>query len=111
MVPEILETIVEPVTQAMNRQGLEITEIRDISYGKKFRLKMLNGLAEINIYYGRNGFTIVKSAKCGTNEQLNEIAYRIACSIIYDFQNESTLNEYYKNMINRTDFEQGKFMN
>ena len=85
VIPEILDEIVEPVKTGMIQYGIEVIEITNIQYGKKFRFRLEGGLAELNIYYGKNGFSVVKTPKSDVNETLNEIVCRIVKGVIYHF--------------------------
>ena len=48
-----------------------VTEVCDIQYGKKFKFRLGLKLAEVNVFYGKRGFKVVKSPKSGTNDELN----------------------------------------
>jgi hypothetical protein len=82
-VPKILEKLIMPIKEATSAHGLMINNISDIQYGKKFNFKLGEGMAEINIYYGKNGFSVVKTPKKNTVPELNEIAYQIAMNVIH----------------------------
>ncbi len=71
-------SLIEPVVEeALKTHGFLIKEIRDINYGKK--IGITNGLhfAELNIYYGKKGFQVIKSTKSGTHAAFNEAACQI----------------------------------
>ncbi len=53
--------------------GIIITEIININYGKKIRMKMGNSVSEINVFYGKHGFSVVLSPRSGTSEKLNDV--------------------------------------
>ena len=81
-VPEELETIIELVRVSLKQYGFEIEDIVNINYGKQFRLKLNHLKAEINVFYGRKGFSIVKSTKSGMNTELVDVAHDIMASVI-----------------------------
>ena len=66
----------------LKETGLIVTEIISIQYGKKIRIKMGLKEAEINLFYGRRGFTVVKSPRCGTNEELNDVSAQLIQAFI-----------------------------
>ncbi len=99
IIPAILENIIEPVKSAMQEKGMEVLEVLNIHYGKKFRLKLEGSYAEINIYYGKNGFSVVKTPRSDVNEILNEIAYQIAVGVIFEFEHHEALLRLHNELI------------
>lgn len=85
-VPEILLQVVDPISQAFQKQGFEVKEVRDISFGKKWLVEHGVAKGEINVYYGKRGFSIVKSSKTGTNGELNDLLEELAHRVIYDLE-------------------------
>lgn len=49
---------------------IELERTEAISYGKKVLLKAGLHKAEVNVFYGRKGFSVVATTKSGTNEEL-----------------------------------------
>lgn len=82
-VPEKLNLLVQVITERSKEVGLEILGVKDINYGKQisFGLDLLKG--ELNVFYGKKGYTIVKSSKSGCSEELNELAYQLVAGILY----------------------------
>jgi hypothetical protein len=74
-VPDELESIIDITKKKLNEYGFEIDEIINIHYGKQFRLKLKHLKAEVNVFYGKKGFRVVKSTKSGTNSELTELAH------------------------------------
>ena len=72
-VPQQLAEIVEDLKSYIQDTGLVVTEIISIQYGKKIRIKMGRKEAEINLFFGKRGFSVVKSPRCGTDNELNDI--------------------------------------
>ena len=96
-VPEVLNSIEQPIVNYAKKYGLSIEEIRDINYGKKFTFKKGNHMAEINVFYGKHGFTVVISPKRGHNPHLSEVAKALIEKIIFDDQiqnNNSDDNQF-----------------
>lgn len=69
-VPEKLNEIIEEAAIFAEKFKLEIEEIKNIHYGKKFIFSYNHHSAEINIFYGKRGFSVVRSPKSGTNLEL-----------------------------------------
>lgn len=72
-VPQQLTEIAGDLKQYIEQTGLVVSEVRSIQYGKKFHVKMGIKEAEVNVFYGKRGFSVVKSPKCGTNPDLNDL--------------------------------------
>ena len=53
--------------------GVVISEVINIQYGKKIRFKMGLKQAEINLFFGKKGFSVVQSPRSGTNAELNQL--------------------------------------
>jgi hypothetical protein len=82
-VPPELDEAIKQVEELMHANKIEIVEIVNIHYGKKFNFLLDKRKAEINLFYGKKGFTVVISPKTGTNAEFNEICYRLLCQIFY----------------------------
>jgi hypothetical protein len=72
-VPEILQNEITGIINDIQDTGILVSEVIDIQYGKKIRVILGSKCGEVNVYYGRNGFTIVESPKRGTSEELNSV--------------------------------------
>ena len=72
-IPEILNNIIDRLIEDINSTGLEVYEVVNIQYGKKIRAKLGMKTAEVNLFYGKKGFSAVISPKTGTNDALNRL--------------------------------------
>jgi hypothetical protein len=72
-VPEQLNEVMADLKLYVERTGVVLQEVVNIQYGKK--LKFRTGLreAEINLFYGKRGFSVVQSPRCGTSVELNAL--------------------------------------
>lgn len=91
-VPEALNSIVQPITNFSKKMGLKVDEVRDINYGKKFVFRRENDFAELNVFYGKSGFTVVISPKRGHHPKLSEAAKAIIEKILFHDPLRATLN-------------------
>ena len=82
-VPEQLNLIIGDLVAYIEDTGLSVAEVIDIQYGKKLRISMGLKQAEINVFFGKKGFSVVKSPKSGTNPELNELTAQLIQSFIY----------------------------
>lgn len=70
-VPAILDTIQGELSNYVRDIGFMVSDIINIQYGKKIRAKLGLKSAEINLFYGKRGFSVVVSPKTGTDGTLN----------------------------------------
>lgn len=81
-VPGILNDIIGDLKRYIEETGAIVTEIRDISYGKKIGVQVGLKFAEINLFYGKRRFNVVKSPKQGTSEELNAVVAELVTAFI-----------------------------
>ena len=74
IVPQVLNDIIEGLQNHIEKTGLQVEKITNIQYGKKINISLGIKKAEINLFYGRRGFSIVQTPKAGTNAELSELA-------------------------------------
>ena len=72
-VPQEVLSIISNLQSHLKSYGIETTETINIQYGKKLRMTLGNKSAEVNLFYGRRGYTVAISPRNGTDEELNEI--------------------------------------
>ena len=82
-VPEKLNTIIDKIKERTEEFNIKIIEIININYGKQIRFELKHYWGELNIFYGKKGFSLVKSAKQKCNAELNDIMYKIICQILF----------------------------
>ncbi len=72
-VPEQLNEIINELQKYITETGVIVKDIVNISYGKK--IKAVIGLkeAEVNLFYGKRGFSVVQSPRTGTSKEMNEL--------------------------------------
>jgi hypothetical protein len=73
IVPKEIDEIMEDLKNEVKSYGISVIEIINIQYGKKLRLQAGHKQAEINIFFGKRGFSVVKSPRHGTNDELNSL--------------------------------------
>ena len=71
LVPQALEDVKSDVKKLVEHVGLQMCEMRNIQYGVKFVMKAGMRLAEVNLFYGKRGFSVVVSPRRGTCAELN----------------------------------------
>jgi len=81
-VPQQLDEIMDDVKKYVEDTGIQIYEITNISYAKKVKMKLGMKMAEINIFFGKKGFTTTISPRTGTNAELNELCRDLISSYL-----------------------------
>ena len=81
-VPQQLDAIIDGLKQSIEETGVVVYEIRNISYGKKLKMKLGIKEAEVNLFYGKRGFSVVESPRCGTNPELNHLCAELVSSYV-----------------------------
>ncbi len=81
-VPAILNDIIGDLQKYVEDKGVVISEIVNIQYGKKLRCKIGLRQAEINLFYGRRGFSVVQSPRTGTDAEANELMAQVIQSFL-----------------------------
>ena len=84
-VPDELEQILEKLLQYIGESGIQVENVENIQYGKKFHFRAGIVQAEINLFFGKRGFSVVKSPKQGTSDHLNDLMVSYIRSFIEDY--------------------------
>lgn len=80
--PERLVQLLPDLVAMLEHNELQLLKAESIQYGKQLRLGMGKHWAEINIFYGKRGFSVVKTAKSGSQRDLAELGYRLILDYI-----------------------------
>jgi hypothetical protein len=72
-VPAELEQVVDELVKYVTESGVEVAEVTDIQYGKKFKFSLGMKQAEINLFFGKHGFSVVRSPRTGTLPEFNDL--------------------------------------
>lgn len=92
-VPEELQYTRQLITEAVAQFGIEVSSVADMQYGLKFRFRKGLHLAEINLFYGKKGYTVVISPKRDTHPKLNELIGRLIEQVIYSLDTNLKVHE------------------
>lgn len=82
-VPEELNQILESLEAEMEKHHIKTEIIKSINYGKQFKFTAGKNWAEVNLFYGKKGFSVVKTTKTGSNQELANICHLILCDYLY----------------------------
>lgn len=72
-VPEELNLLMENLIPYIENSGVKVTEVINIHYGKKLKMKMGLKESEINLFHGQRGYSVVISPRRGTNDEMNSL--------------------------------------
>lgn len=81
-VPQRLDDIMDELKHYVEETGVQLYEVQDIQYGKKLRFRMGQKLAEVNLFYGKRGFSVVQTPRGGTSAELNELMVQLVNGFI-----------------------------
>ena len=82
VVPVQIDKAIPLIQNELEKYNMAIVEQTPISYGNKLKIRAGNLWAEVNIFYGARGFSVVKTTKTGSNLQLAELAQEAIAGII-----------------------------
>jgi len=71
--PMQIEQLLPELKSYVEENGITLTSAVSIQYGKKLHFSVGVKQAEVNIFYGKRGFSIVKTPKSGTSPELNDM--------------------------------------
>ena len=54
-----------------------------IHYGRKLRFGYKGKWAQLNLFYGKSGYKIVKTPVNGSDEELAGVVYQLLCQIMF----------------------------
>lgn len=81
-VPKELNDIIVDLKSYIEQTGVIVPEIINIQYGKKIRFEMGLKKAEVNLFFGKKGFSVVQSPRSGTNAELNRLMAELVTTFI-----------------------------
>ncbi len=83
--PKELDEIMLKLKPYVEETGVVISEVINIQYGKKIRFVMGLKQAEVNLFFGKKGFSVVRSPRSGTNAELNELMTDLVRNFISNY--------------------------
>lgn len=83
-VPQQLDDIIGPICDKIKKTGIIVTEVVNIQYGKKIRCQLGLRQGELNVFYGKRGYSIVESPRRGTDDEFNHLIADITRAFLAD---------------------------
>jgi hypothetical protein len=87
-VPKELEMITDDLKKYVEETGIMLDSIINIQYGKKLHFKTGFRQAEINLFFGKRGFSVVQSPRCGTSAELNKLMAELIKQFVSNLYND-----------------------
>lgn len=81
-VPEALNLVVPEIQTALEKENIHMVSVKSINFGKQLKVQMEKYWAELNVFYGKRGYSIIRTTKTGSNAALGELAYQIIDSLL-----------------------------
>lgn len=85
--PAALEQIMPYLQQALADAGLQLQQARPIDYGRQLKITAGNHWCEVNLFYGKRGFRVVKTTKTGSHAPLADVALQALELFIAEYNN------------------------
>lgn len=82
-VPKMIGYVRPLVEDAVAGQGVRLLDAQPIQYGVKLRFSQELFLAELNVYYGKRGFSVVISPKADTHPTLNQVVHALVYRALF----------------------------
>ena len=81
--PLQLNGLAVEVTAAALAAGLGVGAITPISYGQCYRFELGRQFGEVNVFYGKRGYTLVKTTKSGSEPRLAEAGRAVLAALLF----------------------------
>ncbi|MBN2747002.1 MAG: hypothetical protein JXR34_09765 [Bacteroidales bacterium] len=85
-VPQQVDKLVESLRKRVEGSSLTIKSVDAIHYGRKIVFESGFIWAELNIFYGKKGFSVVKTPKKGSDVGLADLCYDLMYSVIKGYE-------------------------
>ncbi len=83
-VPNELTEIIPQLQRFVEENGVQVVEIKNINYGKQIKFKAAGKNGEVNLFYGNRGFSIVQSARTGTDPEFNKLMADLIKTFLFE---------------------------
>lgn len=75
--PPQIDKAIPLLSEQLAEFNMQLLEATPISYGRKVKVACDKLWAELNVFYGKKGFTVVRTTKTGSNAELATLAAQI----------------------------------
>lgn len=83
--PEEISAAVEYFKEHLSEYDLQLAANEAINYGRRLRVVAQKDVwCELNLFYGKRGFSIVKTTKSGSHAELADLTANVLRELLYD---------------------------
>lgn len=82
-VPEAINQLLPDLRAHLQSLDIELLEAHPIQYGRQLQLRAGTYTAELNLFFGKRGFTLVKTTKTGTHAELVDMCHNLISHWLY----------------------------
>ncbi|MFW5758716.1 MAG: CRISPR-associated primase-polymerase type B, partial [Bacteroidota bacterium] len=82
-VPREVENVLEDVKKETEKFDIKLAETHPIQYGRKLKFVLQDKWAQMNIFYGKKGYKIVKTPVNNSDSELADVVYQILCEYFF----------------------------
>lgn len=83
-VPPEADDFLQKVQDRLPAFNLQLLESTPIQYGRKLKLATAGAWAEINLFYGKRGYTFVKTTKTGSHPGLADLCVQVLEQVLQE---------------------------
>jgi len=83
-----VEKAIPVLAEQLKTYNIQLVETQKINYGKKLKLSANKIWAEINIFYGKKGWSIVKTTKSGSHKELASLGAQAIEEILASYNSQ-----------------------
>lgn len=89
-VPERLREAEAMIRPCFSAGQIRLTEVLPIRYGLKLKFREGPHEAELNVFYGKRGFSVIRSPRSGTDPALNDAVYQQVFDLLFRENTEAS---------------------
>ncbi|MEN9444694.1 MAG: hypothetical protein RIS47_1584, partial [Bacteroidota bacterium] len=82
--PKEVDVLLELIRERLMTYGIELRDTRAIQFGSQLTFGYQNKWAEMNVFYGKKGYSLVKSTKNGSHAELCDLVYLMVRELLAD---------------------------
>ncbi len=82
-VPQEVDQAIEEVKKQTAQFGIHLLETQPINYGRKLKFALQDKWAQLNLFYGKKGYKIVKTPVNNSDSELGDVVHQILCQYFF----------------------------
>jgi len=81
-VPDEIESSLPKIEQQLKDFDIQLIETHPIQYGRKIKVGIPNAWAEVNVFYGKKGYSIVATTKRNSDQELAQMTREVLSKLL-----------------------------